>query len=82
MITKETVINKIEITETGVIQVQRAIYVVEDGQRIGLLSYHRSAYDPGSTTMESEDPRVKAHALLAWTPEVIRAYRSKTPVGA
>lgn len=73
MMEKVTVIDKIEILETGHIQVRRATYLVEDGVRT-LLGYHRSAYTPGSADMAQEDDQVKAHAEMAWTPEVITAY--------
>lgn len=70
MITKDTVIDKIEILESGHLQVRRATYFVEDGLRIGEPTYHRSAYAPGAN-LDHEDDRVKAHAAAAWTPDVL-----------
>lgn len=76
MLTKETVIDKIEILESGHVQVRRATYVLEDGVRISGPNYHRVAYDPGAN-ISTEDVRVRNHAKTAWTPEVIAAHRER-----
>ena len=80
---EETVIDKIEILEYGNIQVRRATYVVrDDGTRV-LLEYHRVGYDPSVIddpdparrhSIDDEDARVKALALLEWTPAVVAAH--------
>ena len=75
-LTKETVIDKIEILEDGTLQVRRATYVVEDGIRIAGPMYHRVSYPPGADT-SSEDDRVKAHAAIAWTLTTVAAFRAK-----
>ena len=77
MLTKETVIDQIEITELGAIHVRRATYFLEDGIRVSGPQYHRSAYEPGDAAIAKDDPKVQAHAALAWTPEVIAAYRAR-----
>ena len=76
MITKETVIDKIEILETGHLQVRRATYIIEDGKRIAGPMYHRVAYTPGAT-IDNEDSLVKSCADMVWTPEVIEANRQR-----
>lgn len=76
MLSKEIVVDKIEILETGHLQVRRATYAVENGQRIGLLGYHRVAYDPGAA-IDHEDARVKALAKATWTQEVVQAHMDK-----
>ena len=71
---KLTIIDKIEVLESGHIQVRRATYILEDGIRIAGPAYHRNAYSPGDDIVH-EETNVQAHAQLAWTPEVIAAYR-------
>lgn len=73
-ITKETVIDKIEILETGHVQVRRATYFLEDGVRVSSPLYHRISYAPGAAVAK-EDAKVRIHCNTAWTPEVIAAYR-------
>ncbi len=65
-LTKETVIDKIEIVEDSSIQVRRASYILEDGVRIAGPQYHRAAYTPNSD-ISQEDPRVKAIAAVTWS---------------
>jgi len=75
-LTKQTVVDKIEILEFGVIQVRRAEYILENGARIAGPTYHRVAYAPGDD-VTTEDPRVRSHAAIAWTPEVIAAHLAR-----
>lgn len=75
ILTKETVIDKIEILEGGSIQVRRASYILEDGVRISGPSYHRAAYSPGAD-ITGEDAKVQAHATTAWTPEVVARHEA------
>lgn len=77
MLTKETVIDKIEITEEGSVQVRRAIYIVENGVRIAGPMYHRSAYVPGDEKMADEHAKVRVIAQAAWTPDVVEAARQR-----
>lgn len=44
MLTKDTVIDKVEVLEDGAVQVRYATYLVEDGVRGPLLGYHRQAF--------------------------------------
>ncbi len=72
MLTKETVVDKVEILEDGAIQIREATYLVEDGVRGPLLGYHRSAKRPGEDVTAAHD-KVKAVAAVVWTPEVLQA---------
>ena len=65
MLTKETVIDQIEVTEHGNIQVRRASYILEDGKRISGPTYHRVAYMKGQD-ISKEDPKVQAIATAVW----------------
>jgi hypothetical protein len=63
-LTKENVVDKIEVLENGIIQVRAAIRVLEDGEIIS-QSYHRHALSPGDD-LTNEDPKVVAVANAAW----------------
>ncbi len=76
MLTKETIVDKVEVTEDGSVQVRRATYILEDGERIAGPTYHRVAYTPGAD-VASESPRVKAVTQAVWTAEVIAAHRTR-----
>jgi hypothetical protein len=70
-LTKETVVDKIEVLESNAIQVRSAIRVLEDGAVLS-SSYHRHVLQPGDD-LTNEDPRVAAIATATWqlipTPE-------------
>jgi hypothetical protein len=74
-LSKQTVIDKIEVLENGVLQIRRARYIVEDGVRIAGPEYHRNVYVPGAD-VSAEPPRVQAVAAAVWTPDVILAYQT------
>jgi hypothetical protein len=63
-LTKEVVIDKIEVLESGVIQVRQATRVLEDGEVLS-QSYHRHVLSPGDD-LTNEDPKVVAVATAAW----------------
>ena len=71
-LTKETVVDKIEVTESGHVQVRTATRVVEDGNVIS-QSYHRHVVAPGDD-YSAEDPKVQAVCSAVHTQEVIDAY--------
>ena len=73
---KEAVIDKIEVLESGQIQVRRATWVLEDGVRIAGPIYRRQVYDP-EANLQQEDARVQAISAIVWTPEVIAAHRQR-----
>ena len=63
-LTKEVVIDKIEVLETGAIQVRQATRVLEDDTILS-QSYHRHVLQPGDD-LTNEDPKVVAIATAAW----------------
>ena len=73
-LTKEQVIDKIEIVENGIMQVRQITRIMEDGKQLS-SSYHRWAFEPGSDVSE-QPANVQAIAAAAWTPEVIAAYQA------
>ena len=82
-ITKETVADKIEVRETGRIEIRTATILKEDGKEI-TRSFHRHAINPSDkssgswqdTDISSEDARVQAIANATWTDEVKTAYQT------
>lgn len=65
MLTKETVIDKIEILENDTVQVRRATYILEDGQRIAGPIYHRTVYAKDAD-VSSEHAKVRQVAAAMW----------------
>jgi hypothetical protein len=66
-LSKETVVDKIEVMENNSIQVRCAVRVLEDGQVLS-QSYHRHVLQPGDD-LTNEDPKVVAIANSVWTVE-------------
>jgi hypothetical protein len=73
-LTKQVVVDKIEVLENGVVQVRTATRIVEDGEVIS-SSYHRHVVCPGDD-YSSEDSRVQAICAATHTAEVIAAYQA------
>ena len=81
-LTKETVVDKIEVLERGQVQVRTATRVFEDGVQLS-QSYHRHVVEPsiktgdtwGDTDISGEDSRVQAIATATWTAEVKTAWQ-------
>ena len=81
-LTKETVVDKIEVLEMGQVQVRTATRVKEDGAVLS-SSFHRHTLEPstktgdtwGDTDISGEDARVQAVANATWTDSVKTAYR-------
>ena len=82
-LTKETVVDKIEVLEMGEIQVRTATRVKEDGAVLS-SSFHRHVVEPstksgdtwGDTDISGEDARVQAIATATWTSAVKTAYQT------
>jgi hypothetical protein len=74
MITKQTVIDQITVTENGIILYREATRIIEDG-KVLTQTYHRSSLTPGQDLTGQPD-KVIAIAQAAWTPEVIAAYQA------
>ena len=81
-ITKETVVDKIEVLEMGQVQVRTATKILEDGKELN-RSFHRHVLNPsvkngdtwGDTDISSEDAKVQAICNATWTDEVKTAYQ-------
>ena len=81
-LTKEIVVDKIEVLEMGQVQVRTATRVKEDGAVLS-SSFHRHVVEPstktddtwGDTDISGEDARVQAVANATWTDSVKTAYQ-------
>ena len=73
-LTKETVVDKIEVTENGTVQVRTATRIIEDGVQLS-QSYHRHVVVPGAD-YSTEDARVQAICAATHTAEVIAAHQA------
>jgi hypothetical protein len=82
-ITKETVVDKIEVLEMGQVQVRTATVIKEDDKELS-RSFHRHVLAPrtktddtwGDTDISGEDARVQAIANATWTDDVKSAYET------
>ena len=81
-LTKEIVVDKIEVLEMGQVQVRTATRVKEDGTVLS-SSFHRHVVVPstkkgdtwGDTDISGEDARVQAVANATWTNSVKTAWQ-------
>jgi len=81
-LTKEAVVDKIEVLELGQVQVRTATRVLEDGVELS-SSFHRHFLEPSikidgswaDTDISGEDARVQAICNATWTAEVKTAYQ-------
>ena len=71
---KIKVVDQIEVTEIGAVQVRTAVRVVEDGVVIA-QSHHRHVVAPGDD-YAGEDARVQAICAATHTADVIAAYKA------
>lgn len=73
-LTKKTTVDKIEVLESGSIQVRQAIRIFEDDKFLS-QSYHRYVLQPGDD-LTNQDSKVVAIAEATWTPEVVAEYQN------
>lgn len=74
MLTKETVVDQITVTENGIVLFREATRILEDGAEIS-KKYHRSSLTPGQD-LTGVPANVAAICNVAWTPEVISLYQA------
>lgn len=67
-------VDRVEVLESGEVQVRTKTSIIEDGQQIS-GTYHRHVVAPGDD-YSGEDARVQAICAAMHTPEVIAAYRA------
>lgn len=71
---KVTVVDMIEVLESGCVQVRTKTAIMEDGVQLS-GSFHRHVIVPGAD-YASEDPRVKAICKATHTPAIVAAYKA------
>lgn len=74
MITKETVVDQITVTENGIVLYREATRIIEDGKLL-TQTYHRNSLTPGQN-LDGQPAKVVAICNTVWTPEVIQAYEA------
>ena len=74
-LTKETAVDQITITENGTVLVRETTTIKEDGVEIS-KKYHRTSFVP-ETDLTGQPVNVVAICNVAWTPEVIAAYKAQ-----
>ena len=81
-ITKETVVDRVEVLEMGQVQVRAATKILEDGNELN-RTFHRHVLEPSvkngdtweDTGISSEDAKVQAICNAVWTDEVKTAFQ-------
>lgn len=71
---KISIIDRIEVVESGVVQVRTKTAIMEDGKQIS-GNFHRHVVAPGDD-YSGEDARVQAICAATHTADVIAAYKA------
>jgi hypothetical protein len=74
MLTKQIVVDQIEVIENGSVQVRTCTRIIDDGKEIS-GTFHRHVVAPGDD-YSAEDARVQAICAAVHTDEVIAAYKA------
>lgn len=69
-------VDRIEVVESGVVQVRTKTAIMEDGKQIS-GTFHRHSVSPGDD-YSAEDARVKAICAATHTADVVAAYKAAT----
>jgi len=72
---KLTMVDQIEVVESGIVQVRTATKIVEDGKELSRF-YHRHTIAPGQD-YSKEAEKVRAVCNVIHTPEVIADYQAQ-----
>ncbi|CAB5222983.1 hypothetical protein UFOVP372_45 [uncultured Caudovirales phage] len=75
MLEKVTVVDRIEVVESGVVQVRVCTRIMEDGKQIS-GTFHRHVVVPGAD-YSAEDARVKVICAATHTADIVAAYKAK-----
>ena len=82
-LSKETAVDQITVTENGTVFYREATRIMEDGKELS-KTYHRSSLVP-EQDLTGVPSNVVAICNVAWTPEIIAAYKAQQeankPVG-
>lgn len=73
-LTEKKIVDLIEVTENGCLQIREAIIIEKDGVQIA-KSLHRYVLSPGQDVSDKEQ-RIQDIAAAVWTTEVVAAYQA------
>lgn len=74
MLEKIQIVDRIEVVESGVVQVRTKTAIMEDGKQIS-GNFHRHTVAPGDD-YSAEDARVQAICAATHTADVVAAYKA------
>ena len=74
MLEKVEIVDRIEVVESGVVQIRVCTRIMEDGKQIS-GTFHRHVVVPGSD-YSAEDAKVQAICAAVHTADVIDAYQA------
>ena len=74
MLEKTEFVDRIEVVESGAVQVRTRIAFLEDGQQVS-CTYHRHVIAPGDD-YSNENARVQAICIATHTQEVIESFKA------
>ena len=77
-LSKETVVDRIEILEDGQMQIRTAVRIIENGSPLA-QQFHRHVIEPGDD-LTKEDKRVKDIGELIHTQAVIAEFNAKKAI--
>ena len=73
-LTKQKIVDFIEVLENGCVQVRTKTAIMEEGKQIS-GTFHRHVVSPGAD-YSAEDAKVQAICAAVHTPEVVAAYQA------
>ena len=74
-LTKEVAVDQITVCENGIVLVRETTTIKEDGVELS-KKYHRTSFAP-EADLTGQPANVVAICNVAWTPEVIAAYKAQ-----
>ena len=77
-LSKETTIDQITVTKNGIVLYREATCVMQDGEQLS-KTYHRSSLVP-EQDLTDVPAKVVDICNVAWTPEIIAAYKAQRSV--
>ena len=72
---KVEVVDRIEVVESGIVQVRTRTSIMEDGKQIS-STFHRHTVAPGDD-YSGQDARVQGICAATHTADVVAAYKAK-----
>ena len=79
MYTEQSVVDTINVRDTGHIEIRISNRVLKYGVVIS-TQYHRHVLSPGDD-LSTQDERVAAIAVASWTPDIVAAYDAAQAAG-